>query len=623
MRAALLVVAVLAGCSTDADCPCGDCSIDLRADSSNCGACGRVCGFDNARAGCRAGGCQLLGCDDGWLDENGVSADGCEARLGPGGQRGRGEGEGEPAGGGPCPIGYALDPDGVCAWDELACDGVDDDGDGITDDGRCEAVHFSGHFFFRGLAGGASWHAVELPYDFAIDRYETAAGNYRGCLEAGGCSEIPACPDGVTLDDLADREPVRCLSWCAALDYCLWTGKRLPTELELARAARGLDGRRFPWGGECPVTEAACGRANLSGSRSCDCFAPDGPAPSLVDEAEERVVTAEGAVHIAGNVLEWAWDWFPGGYGPAGRNVKLYADDGELVRDLWEGITPADPARATYKSVGPGDPWTAALTWGAGEAQGKRLDHRDHDVGMRCARTLELHLPASRRSDLHAPLLPGTEADAAVPSCEVTAGCGDAVSEPSVSLHRLEITGGSLTGLPAELLAPLRDVLRAGIGRGGIPLLFVEDGGGQALLGAAATQTDCSPVAWIAAYPPARLAERACAGRCFEALDGQRSPLPFGGMLTQPLPLADVRLAFEGMSPGERGTLQAAIVAAEVEEIGFGASTLGELIRQLLTDEGGGAPERFTLELSFEVEGDGAPERPSAGACEACRAEGL
>src|SRR3954468_17721790 len=83
---------------------------------------------------------------------------------------------------------------------------------------------------------------------FMIGRTEVTVAEYRKCVAAGGCTSTPIkayCNESITNHD---NHPINCLTWNQANAFCLWAGARLPTEREWEYAARGTDGRRYPWG---------------------------------------------------------------------------------------------------------------------------------------------------------------------------------------------------------------------------------------------------------------------------------------------------------------------------------------------------------------------------------------
>ena len=139
-------------------------------------------------------------------------------------------------------------------------------------------------------------HTVYLD-GYWIDRTEVTNAQYRKCVEAGACRE-PECWDDN--DYNAPDQPVVCVSWDDAQTYAAWVGGRLPTEAEWEKAARGTDGRIYPWGNSAP----GCDKANYEG-----CVGRSATVGSYLTGASPY-----GALDMAGNVREWVADWYDGRY---------------------------------------------------------------------------------------------------------------------------------------------------------------------------------------------------------------------------------------------------------------------------------------------------------------------
>lgn len=189
---------------------------------------------------------------------------------------------------------------------------------------------------------------------YYIDQFEVTIRLYRRCVEADACEEPAYAPNCNWDKDIDDTHPINCVNRQHALDYCAWAGLRLPTEAEWEKAARGTDGRIYPWGYELAGDEAnfrfIAGATEPVGSR------PAGVSPY-------------GAHDMAGNVWEWVSDWYGDTY---------YA---ESPRD-----NPQGPLRGEFGVLRGGSWWfeKESLPAANREAYDPRLT--DIDIGIRCAR---------------------------------------------------------------------------------------------------------------------------------------------------------------------------------------------------------------------------------------------
>ncbi len=251
------------------------------------------------------------------------------------------------------------------------------------------------------LADERPVHEVRLK-SFAIDRYEVTNAQYRHFLadvaELGderfrhpdqpkGKDHTPrywknfnpllADPQYAQLAQfnaktfMADDKPVVGVDWWDAYAYAKWAGKRLPTEAEWELAARGTEGRRWPWGDEwqwglCNIVGEKSGADVRVQGKEKDGYiyaAPVGTFP------EGR--SPFGCDDMAGNVAEWVADWYsPDAYATHGRD------------------NPTGPASGTERVVRGGSSQNyPSKTRGAARAS-REPDFRTFTLGFRCAKDL-------------------------------------------------------------------------------------------------------------------------------------------------------------------------------------------------------------------------------------------
>jgi len=220
-------------------------------------------------------------------------------------------------------------------------------------------------------------HTVYLDA-FWIDRTEVtnaryvqflnALGEHAGACEGRDCAEtqvedkyshIVRQGGRYVVEPGFEDHPATQVSWHGAQAYCAWAGARLPTEAEWEKAARGVDGRSYPWGNQLPD----CDQAQFG-----DCGGMTVPVGSLPAGASPY-----GVLDMAGNVWEWVADWYdPAYYGSSPAQNPPGPDSG--VRKVFRGGS-----------------WGYPPTFiRAGDRARNRPTYAGFNVGFRCAATIPL-----------------------------------------------------------------------------------------------------------------------------------------------------------------------------------------------------------------------------------------
>ena len=174
--------------------------------------------------------------------------------------------------------------------------------DYVGKDGAPMVLVPAGNFIMgsdKGDEDEAPVHRVHINA-FYIDKFEVTNARFAKYVEAIQSEPPWGFSDKETPVIHADR-PVRWVNWMDAMGYCLWVGKRLPTEAEWEKAARGTDERMYPWGNDPPTPVHA-----VYGLKEGD---SDSETVSVIGN-HHMGESPYGAEDLAGNLYEWVMDWY-------------------------------------------------------------------------------------------------------------------------------------------------------------------------------------------------------------------------------------------------------------------------------------------------------------------------
>jgi formylglycine-generating enzyme required for sulfatase activity len=215
---------------------------------------------------------------------------------------------------------------------------------------------------------------------FYIDKYEVTNKDYRECVKAGACKQWYNIKHPLYRDSIGDKQPAVPLTWKKAYDYCKWRGKRLPTEAEWEKVARGGPKNTiYPWGNAKPdCSKASYEKCNLKSNRRIGGEKDIRPTKPVGSYPPGHY----GVYDMAGNGYEWVNDW--------ATDCRLGCNNS--CGDDCLGINPKGPCSGRYpcgnrrkKILKGGSWWWPASHLRASHRRTEKINTRGHRLSARCA----------------------------------------------------------------------------------------------------------------------------------------------------------------------------------------------------------------------------------------------
>ncbi len=218
-----------------------------------------------------------------------------------------------------------------------------------------------------GLPAERPEHVITLDA-YMIDRYEVSLRLYRTFLQEAQ-RDAPPTWDDEAAETVGDRPAVG-VSWADASAYCTWAGKRLPTEAEWEKGARGTDGRKYPWGSMQPFVDIANYNRGVWVSEAVTLVGVAGGVEgmSVRHGLKEGGRSPYGLHHMAGNAAEWVADWY---------DREYYAKSPEK--------NPTGPEKGEKKVIRGGSWSDLPVALRASARVSAEPDFQDRAIGFRCA----------------------------------------------------------------------------------------------------------------------------------------------------------------------------------------------------------------------------------------------